>query len=41
MILLKAAHPPAGDTTLIVSLGVVTKPFYLLIIEIAVALLVG
>src|SRR5579884_1917168 len=41
MILLKAAHPPAGATTLIVSLGVVTKPFYLLIIEIAVALLVG
>ncbi len=41
MILLKAAHPPAGATTLIVSLGIVTKPFYLLIIEIAVALLVG
>lgn len=41
MILLKAAHPPAGATTLIVSLGVVTRPFYLLIIEIAVALLVG
>ncbi|MGH9328400.1 MAG: HPP family protein [Terriglobia bacterium] len=41
MILLKAAHPPAGATTLIVSLGVVTKPFYLLIIEIAVALLVA
>lgn len=40
MVLLKAAHPPAGATTLIVSLGVVTKPFYLLIIEIAVALLV-
>ncbi|HEX5482101.1 MAG TPA: HPP family protein [Terriglobia bacterium] len=41
MILLKAAHPPAGATTLIVSLGVVTRPSYLLIIEIAVALLVG
>ncbi len=40
MILLKAAHPPAGATTLIISLGVVTKPFYLLIIEVAVALLV-
>lgn len=40
MILLKAAHPPAGATTLIVSLGVVTKPFYLVIIEVAVALLV-
>jgi len=41
MILLRAAHPPAGATTLIVSLGVVTKPFYLLVIEVAVALLVG
>ncbi|TAM78760.1 MAG: HPP family protein [Acidobacteria bacterium] len=40
MILLKAAHPPAGATTLIISLGIVTKPFYLAIIEVAVALLV-
>ena len=39
MILLKAAHPPAGATTLIVSLGIVTKPTYLLLIEVAVALL--
>lgn len=39
MILLKAAHPPAGATTLIISLGIVTEPFYLLIIEVAVALL--
>lgn len=39
MILLKAAHPPAGATTLIISLGIVTKPFYLLVIEIAVGLL--
>jgi CBS-domain-containing membrane protein len=39
MILLKAAHPPAGATTLIVSLGIVTRPTYLLVIEIAVALL--
>lgn len=39
MILLKAAHPPAGATTLIISLGIVTKPLHLLIIEIAVALL--
>lgn len=31
----------AGATTLIVSLGIVTKPFYLLILKIAVALLVG
>jgi CBS domain-containing membrane protein len=37
MILLKAAHPPAGATTLIVSLGIVTSPFHLLMIEIAVA----
>lgn len=39
MILLKAAHPPAGATTLIVSLGIVTKPAYLVLIEVAVALL--
>jgi CBS domain-containing membrane protein len=39
MILLKAAHPPAGATTLIISLGIVTKPFHLLVIEIAVAIL--
>jgi CBS-domain-containing membrane protein len=39
MILLKAAHPPAGATTLIVSLGIVTKPMYLLVIEIAVVLM--
>ncbi|MFZ0595056.1 MAG: HPP family protein [Bryobacteraceae bacterium] len=41
MILLKAAHPPAGATTLIISLGIVTKPSYLVIIEIAVVLLVA
>jgi CBS-domain-containing membrane protein len=40
MILLKAAHPPAGATTLIISLGIVTRPSYLIIIEIAVVLLV-
>jgi CBS-domain-containing membrane protein len=40
MILFKAAHPPAGATTLIISLGIVTAPFNLLVIEIAVALLV-
>jgi CBS-domain-containing membrane protein len=39
MILLKAAHPPAGATTLIVSLGIVTTPFHLIVIEIAVAIL--
>ena len=40
MILCKAAHPPAGATTLIISLGIVTRPFLLLVIEVAVALLV-
>ena len=39
MILLKAAHPPAGATTLIVALGIVTRPFHLVVIEVAVALL--
>jgi len=39
MIAFKAVHPPAGATTLIVSLGIVTKPSHLIIIEVAVALL--
>jgi CBS-domain-containing membrane protein len=39
MILLKAAHPPAGATTLIISLGIMTRPFHLLVIEVAVAIL--
>ena len=39
MILLKAAHPPAGATTLIISLGMVTRPLHLIVIEIAVAIL--
>lgn len=39
MILLKAVHPPAGATTLIVSLGIVTVPTQLIVIECAVALL--
>jgi CBS domain-containing membrane protein len=39
MILAKAAHPPAGATTLIISLGIVTRPAYLVVIEVAVALL--
>jgi len=41
MILFKAAHPPAGATTLIVSLGIVGRPFYLLVVEVAVAAMVG
>ena len=41
MILLNVPHPPAAATTLIVSLGVVTRPTYLVVLEVAVALLVG
>jgi len=33
------AHPPAGATTLIISLGIVTRPADLLVIEAAVGLL--
>lgn len=40
MILLKAAHPPAGATTLIISLGAIARPLHLLVIEVALALLV-
>ena len=39
MILLDATHPPAGATTLIISLGIMTHPVDLLVIEVAVALL--
>lgn len=39
MVLLKVAHAPAGAATLIVSLGIVTRPWQFLVIEIAVALL--
>lgn len=39
MVLLRVSHPPAGATTLIVSLGILTKPEYLVIIEVAVILL--
>jgi CBS-domain-containing membrane protein len=39
MILLRTVHPPAGATTLIVSLGMNTSPFHLFTIEVAVALL--
>ncbi len=41
MILLKAAHPPAGATTLIISLGAIVKPLHLVLIEAALALLVA
>ncbi|MGC1782537.1 MAG: HPP family protein [Acidobacteriaceae bacterium] len=40
MILLRVSHPPAGATTLIVSLGIIYHPIDLLIIEAAVVLLV-
>jgi CBS-domain-containing membrane protein len=39
MVVCKVAHPPAGATTLIVSLGIITKPLYLLLIMVAVILL--
>jgi CBS domain-containing membrane protein len=41
MVLLKINHPPAGATTLIVSLGILSLPRNLAIIEIAVVLLAG
>jgi CBS domain-containing membrane protein len=40
MILLRVVHPPAGATTLIVSLGLITAPWHLFTIEVAVALLI-
>jgi CBS-domain-containing membrane protein len=40
MILLRVAHPPAGATTLIVSLGFITAPWHLFTIEVAVVLLI-
>jgi CBS-domain-containing membrane protein len=40
MILFKAAHPPAGATTLIISLGAIARPLHLVVIEVALALLV-
>ncbi|HEX5413610.1 MAG TPA: HPP family protein [Terriglobia bacterium] len=41
MVLLDASHPPAGATTLIVSLGIISTPRELIIIEVAVFLLVA
>lgn len=41
MILLNVPHPPAAATAMIVALGVVTRPTYLVVLEAAVALLVG
>lgn len=39
MVLLDIFHPPAGATTMIVSLGIISEPRYLLVIEAAVILL--
>jgi CBS-domain-containing membrane protein len=39
MVLFKVSHPPAGATTLIVSLGIISQPKDLFIIEVAVLLL--
>src|SRR5690242_14454396 len=39
MVLLRVSHPPAGATTMIVSLGIISKPEYLVTIEVAVILL--
>jgi CBS-domain-containing membrane protein len=40
MVFLRTVHPPAGATTLIVSMGLVTRPLQLCAIELSVALLV-
>jgi CBS-domain-containing membrane protein len=40
MIRLNLPHPPAAATTLIVSLGLVSRPAYLVVLQAAVALLV-
>src|SRR5579863_2159151 len=39
MVLSRSPHPPAGATTLIISLGILTKPWQLLLLLIAVVLL--
>ena len=39
MVLLKSPHPPAGATTLIISLGILTHPIQLVILMCAVVLL--
>ncbi len=39
MILLHVPHPPAGATTLIVSLGILTSPWQLAVLMVAVVLL--
>lgn len=39
MVLARVPHPPAGATTLIVSLGIIHKPMHLLVLMLAVAVL--
>ena len=39
MVLLRAPHPPAGATTLIISLGILREPWQMVILMIAVLLL--
>ncbi len=39
-VLLNVSHPPAGATTLIIALGIITQPYHLMIIEISVIVLV-
>jgi CBS domain-containing membrane protein len=39
MVLLRSPHPPAGATTLIISLGILTKPWQLALLMEAVVLL--
>jgi CBS domain-containing membrane protein len=39
MILFKCGHPPGGATTLIVSLGIISEPFSLIVLEAAVIIL--
>ena len=39
MVLCRAPHPPAGATTLIISLGILTQPWQLGVLMLAVLLL--
>lgn len=41
LVLLRIDHPPAGATTLIVSLGLITHPWQLIVMEIAVVVLLA
>ncbi|NYF97477.1 HPP family protein [Janibacter cremeus] len=41
MVWLRVPHPPAGATTLIVSLGIITQPEQLAVLMLAVLLIVG